>query len=58
MENDRSLCVMCAWRRTCNKKFTMDGATTTRCPEYTKDVTLKAPPDDESKPESDRKKSD
>lgn len=41
MENDRTICVMCAWRQTCNKKFSMDGATTTRCPEYTRDVTLK-----------------
>jgi hypothetical protein len=41
MENERSLCVMCAWRQACNKKFTMDGATTTRCAEYTRDITLK-----------------
>jgi hypothetical protein len=54
MENERTLCVMCAWRQTCNKKFSMDGATTTRCPEYTRDLTLKAPPETrEDKPESD-----
>ena len=41
MENDRTLCVVCAWRATCNKKFTMDGATTTRCPDFTKDLTLR-----------------
>ncbi len=41
MENDRSLCVICAWRQTCNKKFTVDGATSTRCQEYTRDITLK-----------------
>jgi hypothetical protein len=41
MEGERTICVMCAWRQTCNKKFSMDGATTTKCPEYTRDVTLK-----------------
>lgn len=41
MSDDRTICVICAWRATCNKKFSMDGSTTTRCPEFTKDVTLK-----------------
>jgi hypothetical protein len=31
----------------------MDGSTTTRCPEYTKDVTLKPPPSDREKDEKD-----
>ncbi len=52
MENERTLCVICAWRQGCNKKFTMDGATTTRCPEYTRDITLKQPNDER---EPDRK---
>jgi len=43
MENGRTICVTCAWRRDCNKKFSMDGATTTRCPDYTRDLTLKEP---------------
>jgi len=29
MNNDKTLCVVCAWRESCNKKFSMDGATTT-----------------------------
>lgn len=41
MMEGKTLCVLCAWRAGCNKKFSMDGATTTRCPEYTRDVTLK-----------------
>ena len=48
MENNRTICVVCAWRQTCNKKFSMDGATTTRCPEYTRDVTLKRPDEEEA----------
>ena len=43
MEHSASLCVTCAWRQSCNKKFLVDGTTTTRCPEYTRDVTLKEP---------------
>ena len=42
-QNGKTVCVTCAWRLTCNKKFSMDGATTKRCPEYTRDVTLKEP---------------
>ena len=39
--DDRTICVICAWRQTCNKKFSMDGATTTKCRDFTRDVTLK-----------------
>jgi hypothetical protein len=42
MESNRTICVICAWRQTCNKKFSMDVATTTKCPEFTRDVTLPA----------------
>lgn len=41
MEDGPTLCVVCAWRATCNKKFSMDGASSTRCPEFTRDVTLR-----------------
>jgi hypothetical protein len=47
MDAERTVCVTCAWRQTCNKKFSMDGATTTRCVEYTRDLTLKAPKEEE-----------
>jgi len=51
MDETRTLCVICAWRSTCDKKFLMDGATTTRCPDYTRDVTLKPPPEKDDKKE-------
>jgi hypothetical protein len=51
MESNRTICVVCAWRETCNKKFSMDGSTTTRCPEFTRDVTLPA----EKEPEKEEK---
>jgi hypothetical protein len=41
MDSQKTICVICAWRQACNKKFSMDGATTTRCPDYTRDVMLK-----------------
>ncbi len=44
---DRTICVVCAWRKDCSKKFFMDGATTTKCPDFTRDVTLKAPETEE-----------
>ncbi len=55
MNSQRTICVMCAWRQACNKKFSMDGATTTRCPEYTRDVTLKPQAtEDEEEPKAER----
>jgi hypothetical protein len=55
MENKGTICVTCAWRPTCNKKFSMDGSTTTKCVEYTKDVTLDWPKEDEEN-QDDREK--
>ncbi len=47
MSSDKTICVICAWRQTCNRKFQMDGATSTRCPDFTKDVTLRVQEDSE-----------
>ncbi|MCX5874212.1 MAG: hypothetical protein NTY51_13410 [Deltaproteobacteria bacterium] len=43
MDDQKTTCVTCAWRAGCNKKFLMDGATTTRCLDYTRDITLRNP---------------
>ncbi len=48
MTTAHTICAICAWRATCNKKFSVDGTTTTKCPEFTRDVTLKAPQDDDT----------
>lgn len=38
-------CVVCAWRETCAKKFSVaDGGA--RCPDFTRDVSIKASDDD------------
>ncbi|MEJ2717865.1 MAG: hypothetical protein P8182_12105 [Deltaproteobacteria bacterium] len=58
MADDRTICVMCAWRATCNKKFSMDGATTTRCPDYTRDLTLKETDSDNKRSQEEDSKRD
>lgn len=40
MDTGKTPCVVCAWRQTCNKKFSMDGTTTLRCLDFTRDLTL------------------
>ncbi|MDD2850509.1 MAG: hypothetical protein PHY09_01230 [Desulfuromonadaceae bacterium] len=41
-------CVMCAWRETCSKRFCIpDGGA--RCPDFTRDVSIKNDPDDNDK---------
>ncbi len=52
MSDEKTICVVCAWRQTCNKKFSMDGATTTRCTDYTRDITLRQPESEEQDMES------
>ncbi len=47
MDAEKTVCVTCAWRQTCNKKFSVDGTTTTRCIEYTRDLALKVPKTEE-----------
>ncbi len=42
MDSDVTICAICAWRATCNKKFSVDGTTTTKCLEFTRDLTLKS----------------
>ena len=39
---DLALCAVCAWRETCKKRFTRDSGSPFRCPDFTRDVTLKA----------------
>ena len=38
---EASICVVCAWRADCVKKFTFTGQ---HCLEFTRDLTLKAKP--------------
>jgi hypothetical protein len=41
----RQSCAVCAWRENCSKKFCIpDGGT--RCPDFTRDVSIKDIPED------------
>ena len=39
-DDARKLCVNCAWRENCAKKFSMDSSAM-HCPDYTEDVALR-----------------
>lgn len=41
------ICLTCAWRETCQKKFSFTG---TYCAEYTRDVSVKEPRLEEEQP--------
>ncbi len=43
----KDVCSVCAWRETCQKKFSISGKDI-RCPDFAKDVTIKKE-DDEQK---------
>ena len=36
---EKELCIICAWRATCQKQFTMKAGQ--NCPDYCKDLTLR-----------------
>ncbi len=45
------LCAICAWRATCQKKFSLSGRDM-RCPDFVKDITIsKAASEDKTKKE-------
>lgn len=39
MSEDKVLCIVCAWRATCQKQFSMKAGQ--KCPEFVRDVTIK-----------------
>ncbi|HEX8947856.1 MAG TPA: hypothetical protein VF790_02770 [Dissulfurispiraceae bacterium] len=39
MSENKNLCIVCAWRATCQKQFSMKAGQ--RCPEFAKDLTIK-----------------
>ncbi len=51
MKEERSLCITCAWRKDCKKKYSYTGGD---CLDYTKDLTLDS--DDEVENEKGNKK--
>jgi hypothetical protein len=41
MDNEKALCVICAWRKDCQKKFLKNKDVSLRCSEFTKDLSIK-----------------
>jgi hypothetical protein len=50
MGREVEICVICAWRATCQKKFSISGKQI-RCPDFVKDVSIKEKPEKEEKKE-------
>lgn len=44
MSENKALCVLCAWRATCQKQFSMKAGQ--KCPEFVRDVTIKETPEE------------
>jgi hypothetical protein len=47
MSGKKELCVICAWRGSCQKKFSMKAGR--RCPDFSKDLTIKEQSEEEKK---------
>lgn len=45
----RKLCVVCAWRGTCQLKYSMPGGLALHCVEFTRDLLLREPPEEVKK---------
>jgi len=41
MKANKGICVLCAWRENCNKKFSVSGRDVL-CPDFVKDLSIKA----------------
>ncbi|MBW4055828.1 MAG: hypothetical protein HIU83_10590 [Proteobacteria bacterium] len=41
----RQSCAVCAWRENCSKRFCIPDSGS-RCPDFSRDVTIKSDPDD------------
>lgn len=50
-----NICAVCAWRETCQKKFSISGRDM-RCPEFLKDITIKDKKEEEEKDKEKKKK--
>lgn len=55
MSDKRQFCAICAWRENCAKKFCVpDGGA--RCPDFTRDISLKVESDTPTADVADKKK--
>jgi len=54
MTGQQPMCIICAWRSTCQKQFSLKAGQ--KCPDFVKDVTVKIQ-NNEEKQQNDEKKS-
>jgi hypothetical protein len=55
MSSTQFICAICAWRATCQKKFSVSGKDL-RCAEFVRDVTIKEEQPEEEKKEGEGNK--
>ncbi|MCX8026398.1 MAG: hypothetical protein N3A62_00890 [Thermodesulfovibrionales bacterium] len=48
--SEQQLCIICAYRATCQKQFSLPAGK--KCPEFTRDLTIKEPTDKQEKKEA------
>lgn len=51
---EKTICIVCAWRETCQKRFRMREGIELRCPDFVRDVSIKE--DKEDVKEGDKEK--
>jgi len=54
MSSTQLICAICAWRATCQKKFSVSGRDM-RCAEFVRDVTIKEKPVEEKEDKKGKK---
>lgn len=57
MSDEPSLCVVCAWRKECQKRFLKGLDVTLRCPDFTRDMAIGKDMVDTEKPDAEKKDS-
>jgi hypothetical protein len=48
MKSEKELCIYCAWRESCQKKFSISGRDI-RCADFVKDLSIKEEPEEKDK---------
>ncbi|ACI21283.1 MULTISPECIES: hypothetical protein [Thermodesulfovibrio] len=52
-EQQKPMCIICAWRATCQKQFSLKAGQ--KCPDFVKDVTVKIEEEEEKEKEQEQK---
>lgn len=55
MNPSKDICILCAWRENCQKKFSVSGKDM-RCPDFVKDLSIKEDLTDKEAPREEKKK--